>query len=170
MLPSALLISAGAATPAASENPLAKAEQGLLQCYRPDVSKKTCQSIASYRRTGPDVFDNKAVIPLGNGASLETHTPVSLKDGAVCGLIRAEDVLAGTVRVHETVLAAEQAKPILERIAQGLASFAGKEICTRYEPTGADLTAKVTIAGTERPDQSVTVKWISGSDGYTVSP
>lgn len=170
MLLIALLMSAGAAVPAASENPLAKAEQGLLQCYRPDVSKKTCQSIASYRRTGPNVFDNKAVIPLGNDASLETHTPVTLKDGAVCGLIRAEDVVAGTLRMGQTVVAAEQAKPVLERIAQGLAPFAGKEICTRYVPTGTDFTARVTIAGAERPDQSVTVKWISGSDGYTVVP
>ena len=168
MLLIAFLISA--AGPAASENPLTKAEHGLIQCYRPDVSKKTCQSIASYRRTGPETFDNKAIIPLGNGASLETHTPVTLKDGAVCGLIRAEDVMAGTLRMGQTVVAAEQAKPILDRVAQGLASFAGKEVCTRYEPTGEDFTAKVTIAGVERPDQSVTVKWIGAADGYTVSP
>ena len=170
MLVIALLLSAGAAAPAASESPLAKAEQGWLQCYRPDVSKKTCQSIASYRRTGPDGFDNKAIIPLGNGASLETHTPVTVKDGAVCGIITAQDVIGGTLRTGQTVVAAEQAKPVLERIAQGLAPLAGKEICTRYERTGADFTARVTIAGAERPDQSVTVKWISASDGYTVAP
>lgn len=170
MLVIPFLLSASAAAPAGSVNPLTKAEQGLLQCYRPDVSNKTCQSIASYRRTGPDVFDNKAIIPLGNGASLETHTPVTLKDGAVCGVIRAEDVIAGTLRMGQTAVATEQAKPVLERIAQGLAAFAGKEICTRYQPTGADFTARVTIAGAERPDQSVTVKWISASDGYTVAP
>ena len=31
---------------------LALAEKGELQCYRPDVQKKTCQSIASYQLTG----------------------------------------------------------------------------------------------------------------------
>ena len=169
MLLVALLISKSAA-PSASAKPLARAEKGQLQCYRPDVAKKTCQSIAAYQRTGPGAYDNKAVIPVGNGASLETHTPVTLKDGAVCGEIRGDDIIAGTLRVRDKVVAAEEAKPLLERMAQGVAPFAGKEICTRYEPSGADFTAKVTIGGTDRPDQSVTVKWISASDGYTVSP
>ena len=170
MLLIALLISAGAVTPTAPANPLAKAEEGLLQCYRPDVTKKTCQSIASYRRTGADAFDNKAVIPLGNGATLETHTLVTLKSGAVCGFVRAEDLLAGTLRLHDEVLPAEQAKPILERIAQTEAPLAGKEICTQYEASGADFITRITVAGADRPDQHIAVKWISPSDGYTVTP
>jgi len=166
MLFVALLISANVV----SANPLARAEKGQLQCYRPDVARKTCQSIAAYQRTGPGTYDNKAVIPLGNGATLETRTPVTLKDGAVCGFIRAEDLMAGTIRVHDQILPAEQAKPILQQIAQAQAPLADKEICTEYEPLGADFTTKVTIAGADQPDQRITVKWIEPSDGYTVTP
>jgi hypothetical protein len=169
MLFIALLVSTAVAAQRDSANPLARAENGQIQCYHPDVAKKTCQSIASYRRTARGTYDNKAVVAIGNGASLETHTPVTLKDGAVCGLIRADDVSAGTLRAGDRVVTAEEAKPILARIAQALTSFAGKEICTRYEPSGADFTAKITIAGTDRPDQSETVKWVDASDGYTVS-
>lgn len=166
-----LLISALiAASAAGSANPLAMAEKGQVQCYRPDVQKKTCQSIASYHRTGLGTYDNIALIPVSNDATLETQTPVVIKGNAVCGSIRAQDMTAGILRVSGDVVAADAAKPILERIAQSLGPLADKEICTSYEPSGADFTAKITIAGTYRPDQDESVKWISPSDGYAVTP
>ena len=155
---------------ATSSNPIALAEKGEVQCYRPDVQRKTCQSIASYRRTGSGTYDNTALIPLGPNATLETHTPVVIKAGAVCGFVRREDILAGTLRVDGAIVEPEKAKPILERVEQAMAPMADKEICTRYESSGADFTAKVSIAGTYRPDQDEAVKWISPAEGYTVTP
>src|SRR6476469_1174748 len=101
MLFVALLIGAAATAskPGSTENPLPRAEQGQLQCYEPDTAKKTCHSIAEYRRTGPGDYDNKAIVAVGNGLTLETHSPITLKGGAVCGLIKSEDVMAGTLRV-----------------------------------------------------------------------
>ena len=82
----------------------------------------------------------------------------------------AQDILAGIVRNRGSVLAPDAAKTVLEKIAQAVAPFAAKEICTRYVPRGADFTAKVSIAGAYRSDQDIKVKWISGSDGYSVTP
>lgn len=166
MLLFSILIAASANT----SNPLALAEKGKLQCYRPDVQKKTCQSIASYALIGPGTYDNRALVAVSNEATLETHTPVVIKGDAVCGYIRAQDMTAGTIRLGGEVVAPDRAKPVLERIAQSVASFANKEVCTRYEPSGSDFTAKVSIGGAYRPDQDVTVKWILPSDGYTVTP
>jgi len=165
-----LLFSVLIAASATTSNPLTPTEKGELQCYRPDVQKKTCQSIASYQLTGPGTYDNKAVVAVSNEATLETHTPVVVKGDAVCGYIRAEDMRAGTLRLGGQVVPPDRAQPVLERIAQSVASLADKEICTRYKPSGADFTAKVSIAGAYRPDQDVTVKWILPSDGYTVTP
>lgn len=165
----ALIAAAVASSASAQANPLGPAEKGQLQCYRPNVEKKTCQSIAAYQRTAPGAYDNKAVIPVANDTTLETHTPVVIKGGAVCGSIRSQDMIAGTLRVSGKVIDPTTAKPILERIAQGVGPLADKEICTRYEPTGADLVAKISIAGTYRADQDEVVKWISPSDGYTVT-
>ena len=165
-----MLVVALIAIAAAPSNPLARAEAGELQCYRPDVAKRTCQSIASYDRTAPGTYDNKALVALSSEATLETHTPVVLRGDAVCGYIRAQDILAGTVRNRGAVLAPDAAKGVLEKLAQAVAPFAGKEICTRYVPSGADLAAKVSIAGTYRPDQDVKVRWIGASDGYSVTP
>lgn len=151
-------------------NPLARAEAGQMQCYRPDVANKTCQSIASYARVSSGSYDNQALVALSRDATLETHTPVVLRRDAVCGFIRAKDMLAGTVRRHGNVLTPDAASPVLEKIAQAVAPFADKEVCTRYVPSGADFTAKISVAGTYRPEQDVKVKWIVSSDGYIVVP
>jgi hypothetical protein len=153
-----------------SAGPLANAEAGMLQCYRPNDAARTCQSIASYRRTGPGTYDNKAVIPVSDTITLETHTPVMLKGDAVCGFIRQDDIIAGTLRVGGERVDPEKARPMLERLGQAAAPMTGKEICTRYVPSGADLTAKISIAGQYRPEQDETVKWISAEDRYTVTP
>jgi hypothetical protein len=168
----AVLIASALGTPATASlpDPLAMAGEGRLQCYRPDVQKKTCQSIASYLKTGPGTYDNKALIPVAAHATLETHTPVVIRGDAVCGYMRGEDVLAGTLRLDGEVLAPEKAKPFLERIAQGVAPMSGKEICTRYESSGAGLSAKVSIGGTYQPDGDQVVTWVSPADGYTVQP
>jgi len=164
-------IGVGAAPAASPGNPLAMAEKGYLQCYRPDVQNKTCQSIASYRRTGPGTYDNKAVLPISSDGptTLETHTPVVVRNGAVCGQIRARDFMAGTLRVDGSAVPPEEAKPVLEAMAQAVRPFANKEICTRYEPSAGDLTAKITIAGKYQADQDEPVKWITDAEGYTVT-
>jgi len=95
---------------------------------------------------------------------------VVIKNDAVCGFVRGQDVAAGTLRVDGQVVGAEKAKPILERIAEAMAQLSGKEICTKYEPSGTDFTAKISVGGTYKPDQDETVKWISPADGYTVTP
>ena len=171
MLVSLLIAAAVAvANSSISGNPLANAEKGQLQCYRPDVERKTCQSIAAYDRRGPGAYDNKAIIPLGNGATLETHAPVEVRGDAVCGFIRSADVIAGQIKVGGEVLPPDRAKPALERIAQAMAALTDKEICTRYEPSGKNLTAKISISGAYQPDKDEAVKWISPADGYTVTP
>lgn len=159
-----------ASTQASLATPLLPAEKGQLQCYRPNVQRKTCQAIASYRPTGPGVYDNKALIPLSPNATLETHSPVVIRAGAVCGFIRGQDALAGTLRVNGMVVDRAKAEPILNRVAQNMALMSDKEICTKYEPSGPDFTAKISIAGVYRADQDVSVKWIDAADGYTVTP
>lgn len=163
------LIIAASVSASNAPGPLANAELGELQCYRPDVENKTCQSTASYRQTGPGTYDNEAVIPITAEITLETHTPVVVRDDAVCGFLREKDVLAGTLRAGGEPLPPATAKPLLARLARAMAPMFKSEICTRYEPTDPDFTAKVYVAGAYRPDQDTTVKWISPDDGYTVA-
>lgn len=171
MLLIGVLIAASAAAPAgaASSDPIARSNGGEIQCYGPDVEKKTCQSVASYRQTGPGAYLNTALLPLGDNVTLETRSPVIIKGDAVCGFITRQETLAGTLRAGNQVIPPEAAKPLLERVANVIAPFFDKEICTRYEQSGADLTAKASIDGVSRPERDVIVKWITPSDGYTVA-
>ncbi len=150
-------------------NPLSNAESGLLQCHRPDIQKKTCQSIASYSFTGTAAYDNTAVVPIAENVTLETNTPVVVKEDAVCGFIRAEDTIAGVLRVNNVEVEPDKARPVLANIAKAMGQFAGKEICTRYEDTAGQLTAKVSINGTYQPGLDQRVIWVLPSEGYVVT-
>lgn len=164
------IIAPAAVMAAPAQNPLAGAEAGQVQCFRPDVTRKTCQSIASYSRTGERTYDDRTIVAVSKDATLETHTPAVLRGHAVCSYIRADDMLAGILRFHGAIVSPDAAKPVLEKIAKSVAPFAGKEICTSYDQSADDFTAKVSIAGTYRPDQDVKVQWIGATDGYTVTP
>ena len=107
---------------------------------------------------------------MSGDATLETHAAVVIRGDAVCGFVRPEDALAGTLRVKGEIIDPEKARPILQKLALAFVPFSQKEICTRYEPSGADFTAKISIGGTYRADQDETVKWISPAEGYTVTP
>jgi hypothetical protein len=172
MLFVSLLIAATAISKPNPANPLALAEQGLSQCWVPDAIRKTCRVIASYRKTGPGTYDNKAVVGLSpqGPMSVETHTPVTVRGDSVCGKVRTEDVETGTLRKSDQVVSSAEAQPVLREIARVVAPLNGQETCTRYESSGISFTAKVSIDGRYRPENDTEVKWISPADGYTVAP
>ncbi len=163
-----------AATSATEDSqPLAKADKGFAQCYEPDDDAKTCQSIATYKKTTDGNWENTALVLISHTqpVTLETVSLVSVKNGAVCGYVRADDVMKGTLRFSGQPLPSEKAAAVLPKIAESMASVFDKEICTRYLP-GPDglLVTKATIEGgkPEIPEQRV--KWVLPSDGYTVAP
>ena len=153
-------------------NPLEPAEHGLMQCWRPDPIRKTCAVIASYRKTGPGAYDNEAIVGLSKQGpvTVETHTPVTLRGDAVCGKVRLQDIQTGILRQGDKVVAAQDAQPILDKVVQVMAPLAGQETCTRYERSGSDFTAKISLEGKYHQDRDTMVKWVSPSDGYTVTP
>lgn len=128
--------------------------------------------IASYRRTGSGTYDNEAIVAISSQGpiSVETHTPVTLKGDAVCAQVQTQEIRAGTLREGGRVVPPLDAKPILDRIVQAVAPWDGQETCTRYEPSGPDFTAKISIEGKYRPDLDTKVKWISPAEAYAVTP
>lgn len=173
LIVSVLIAMAGSSLSAPhTADPLESAEEGLLQCWRPDLSNKTCRVIAAYRKTGPGTYDNTAVVAISSRGptTVETHTPVVVRGDAVCGPVRTQDIRTGVLRQGARVVASADAKPVLDQIAQVMASLDGQETCTRYEPSGPDFTAKISVAGRYRPELDSKFKWISPADGYIVTP
>src|SRR4051794_20914073 len=95
-----VLALAPAADPAA-DDPIAPAAHGKVQCYAPNMERKTCASIGAYTRRSDGTVDNRAIVlvaptPL---VVMDTTTPTTIKAGAICGPIRASDIDAATITV-----------------------------------------------------------------------
>lgn len=162
------------AAQAQGTDPLAPAANGAMQCYTPNVSAKTCRSMASYTRNPDGSYRNVATVLLAtdNDFTLELATTVTVRAGAVCGTIKREDLMGGTLRINGQMLPADQAAPLLTRIAAGFDSIGmlESEICTRYTPDGDGLKAEATLNGTPRPDTAQHVIWVTPGEGYKVAP
>ena len=155
-----------------TEGPLAPADAGKVQCHSPDIARKVCRSLAYYSLDGRGNYINTATVLLSASSTvaMEVSTPVVVVDGAVCGVLRAEDLLRGRVVVDGKPMSDERSAPILEQVAASMSRLFGHQICTRYEAVGDHLIAKGSIDGTHRPDLDQTVIWVSPSAGFTVAP
>jgi hypothetical protein len=167
-----LIALAASASGVPSIDPLSPAASGQVQCYQPDEQKKTCRSIASYRAVGRSTYSNTAVVLLSEAPPviLETTAPVTVRQGAVCGAIRAEDIAAGKLRVSGRLFDDVEAAPLLARVAEAMKALINKQICTSYEASGDGLTARASIDGRYRADMDQRVKWVHPGDGYKVAP
>lgn len=162
-----------AAASAAYAAPLTPAATGQIQCYVPDTAKKTCASMAYYVARDDGSFDNRAVVLINKApaVTLDTTTRVTIKNGAVCGALRAEDIAAGKVTAGGRTMTADEASPVLNSITQALTPVIGHEICTAFVPDASGkLTAQATMDGQRQAEQDQPVLWVSPSDGYTVAP
>jgi len=74
---------------ASLDSPIAPAAQGQLQCYTPDVARRTCRSLAAYKGGAKGAIDNTSIVLISQSPSISmtTVSPVVIKANQVCGLI-----------------------------------------------------------------------------------
>ncbi|QNQ09094.1 hypothetical protein [Sphingomonas alpina] len=158
--------------PAPNSNPLEPAASGMLQCHQPDTVRRTCRSLAAYRKRADESFDNTAIVMLSPSPLLvmETVTPVRVVSGAVCGTIRKQDIDVAVISVGGNRLGEDQVAPIRAKIAIAMSGLIDHPICTTYVTDGAMLTAKVTIDGVASPAMDQKLIWVAPTDGYKVAP
>ena len=168
-----MLLMTIAASADAVPDPVAPAKSGMLQCYSPDDTAKTCRSLAGYVAQADGSFVNDATVlivpepPL----TLQTSSVVRVKGNAVCGPITERQLKAGKLLLHGQELPPGRANSIRTQIGGAMASFIGKEICTTYMPgAGGLLIANATVDGVARPDLQQNVRWVRPEDGYRVAP
>lgn len=153
-------------------DPLAPAKSGMVQCYDPDRVGRTCRSISAYRRENDGGWINTATIlpDPSQPLTMDIETPVTLRDGAVCSTIRREQALAAKLRFFDRPVPADQALPLLMRIADAMGSSINREICTVYVPVAAGFVARARITGSSVvfPDQRVI--WVRPDAGFRVLP
>jgi len=153
-------------------DPIAPAARGELQCYSPDRSNKTCDSLASYKREPDGTIDNTALVLISKNPliTMETVSPVEVRSGQVCGKIRERDIDAAQFANGHDALNASQTVRLRQQMRVAFKNMFNHEICTRYSPDGDALVAEVTKDGAPMPIARQRVIWVSPRDGYRVSP
>jgi hypothetical protein len=155
----------------ASAGPLDKARDGNLQCYGPNVARKTCNSLAGYTFENGKILNQAEVLvsptpPL----VMKTVTPIEIRGDAVCGPLRKQDIESAKIVVQGQILNEADAAPIKAQLESAFGARLGKEVCTTYRKQGDTLRTEVTLAGVSHPEFKETVIWVAPSEGYRVSP
>jgi len=172
LAPLAVALSAAAAAQAGQlPPPIAQAANGKIQCYQPNITTKSCQSLAGYRAEANGTIDNTAVVMIAPKPliTMETVTPVEVKNGQVCGKTHAQDIAAAKLTVDGKPVEGPQADAMRQRIGAAFAPMFDHEICTAYVADGDGFIARATDNGAPM-SESPKVIWVSPSDGYKVGP
>jgi hypothetical protein len=100
--------------------------------------------------------------------TMRTVSPVTVRDGAVCGPLSGIDKAQISVRGRR--MAEEDAAPVRAQVAASMANVLGKEVCTTYRRSGDWWIAEVTMDGVAQREMNDTLIWVPASAGYTVQP
>jgi len=153
-------------------DPIAPAATGKLQCYMPDMSHKTCNSLAGYK-TGPDgVIQNTAWVLISKSPviTMETVSPVAVKAGKVCGVVRELDIENAKFATADRALDVKQVGPLREQMKLAFKAIFNHELCTKYVADGDGFIANATMDGQALPGGEQHVIWVAPSDHYRVAP
>ncbi len=161
-------IACGASLP----SPIAPAAAGQLQCYTPYTARKTCQSLAAYRRMQDCQIENTAIVLISPNPAIvmTTISPVTINVGQVCGLIHPNDIATAEFSVAGRPASTAQRKALQQQLQIGMKSIFGHEICTAYTAEGGSFLANATVDGVAHPAMNQKVIWVLPGDGYKVGP
>ncbi len=168
-----LALPADSGVVATSGDPLAPALAGQVQCFDPDPASHTCRSMASLHRN-PDGTWATAVTTMPDPAqplTLEIASTVAVRNGAVCGTVQRDQVMAGHLHYFGKPVPADHALPVLAQIADALGGAIGREHCTVYVAAPGGLIARPAIGGApvaNAPEQRLI--WVRSDSGYHVAP
>lgn len=153
----------------AQTEPLGPARQGQVQCFEPDAANKICAAMASYAFAADGAINNTSDVLIFPEPAIVMHisSPVTVRDGAVCGPIRQTDIDAASFTIDGQAAGADNTQMIRSQMQEQLASMIGVEVCSRFVPDGDHLRAVATAGGRPQPDQRVI--WVNASDGYRVA-
>jgi hypothetical protein len=151
-------------------DPLGPAHAGKLQCYSPDPAHKLCRALSGYEFEKGGTINNRASVLVAPkpAIAMTTVTPVVIRDGAVCGPIRQEDINSATFTIDSKAATPDQTQMLRGKMITALTQQFGKEICTTYTKDGAQYKATATVDGVPHPEATDHVIWVAPKDGYSV--
>jgi len=156
----------------AMPDPLAPAWLGRIQCYSPNVVRKTCRATATYRKAGNGTIVNQAQIFIAPHPNMvwNIESPVRVEGAAVCGALRKEDIDSSTYTIEMIAEDNDEqlSRPLMDKANAAMEPMIGHDICTRYEPQGSSMLARIFVDGVARSELDQSVIWIAPEDHYQV--
>jgi hypothetical protein len=167
-----LICGPAAAQTAPLPEPLAPANSGAVQCYVPNVAKRLCQTLSSFARDGSGTIQNlaTAVISSDGPITMTTTSPVEVRDGRVCGPIRADDIHGATFTIAGRPADPRQTADLRLHVAEGMKSVMGHDICVAYLKSGDAWIAKAFLDGAPQPGGDEAFIWVPAKAGWAVAP
>ena len=152
--------------------PIAQASEGMVECYVPSHSFKSCRSMASYalKPDGSITSTSTTLLVPKPVVIMTADSAVTIKDRQVCGYVTLESLGQASFTVDGAPASAEQTAKLRDHLQTGYKPLLGKEICTGYAAAGDAMMTTVTIGGVAQPSLGDLVIWVSPSDGYKVQP
>ncbi|MBV8683304.1 MAG: hypothetical protein JO111_10545 [Caulobacteraceae bacterium] len=151
--------------------PLAPAAAGKLQCFVPDMSKHTCQTIDAYAQDASGGIQNTSTVVVSADPPIvmTTRAPVILHEGHVCSAMREEDMTQATFTVAGNPADPRQTADLRSHMGAAIKPLVGHEVCTTYTQSGSAYVARSTLDGAPQPDSEAFI-WISPTDAWKVAP
>jgi len=167
-----LALASGSIAPAAAADPLAPAWTGQVQCYGPNVERRSCVSIGAYAKDAAGAIQNTATVLLAVQPLIvmRATAAVQVKGESVCAVLATSDIETAEFTIDGQPAAPDNVASIRRGIAPAYQQVLNRELCTTYELDGAETKALVTIDGRRRPDLDLRVRWVAPSDGFEVKP
>jgi hypothetical protein len=168
----ALLGLAAVAAPAMAQpqDVLAPGRAGQLQCFSPNVLRKTCGAISSFRLRADGSYENQSQVLVARQPFIvmTSSSPVSVRNGAVCGPVTTAHLQAAEFTIDGLAATGDNVVFLREQVAQ-MPGFLGEEVCTTYTTSADGLRAEFTINGARNGDASQVI-WVRADEGYRVAP
>jgi hypothetical protein len=168
-LPFAFGLSAMAG-PEDTPTPIEPTARGMVQCYSPNVERRTCRSMASYRVAADGGIENVArvLLPTSPEMVVEFTSQVTIRAGQICGYVRAADLDNARILINGVEL-----KPSLAANYRAWAQtlyedMLEREVCTAYIPDGGVFLTRITVDAAPWNEARMRVIWVSPADGYRV--
>ena len=170
LIVAALVLTAVTPALAADADPLAQGRAGKAQCFTPDVKAKTCRQIVTFTFGPGGAIETHASTAMNDNLIMHHGGVVTLKGGAVCRRLAAEDMDRATFSLGGKPASAADTQALRAEVKQEYAGMLGKELCTSYKPQGRLFAASLTMDGVPQGDVSDTVLWVNPKDGYKLVP
>lgn len=151
---------------------LAPAREGRLQCFEPNVTTKTCQSLGGYQFAANGAIDNVAwvLIMPQPVVIMRINSAVVVRNNAICGPLSAADIARATFTVDGAPASEVDTRDLRTGLTEQLSPMLNQESCLTMTADGDGFRAETTVGGTPQPQQTQHVIWIGPNDGYRVAP